>query len=507
MKKVSEEKKKVRSRVFEIVQYEKNRVTGEDLGFNERTILDGLAKRERGLQNWAYIRHDKDVYVEGDDIPEGQEVGDVRPPHWHVILQFNSQAELDSVAKAFGVAEQFVEKKTGTGAFFDCLYYLVHEDDKQREKGKHVYERSEVYMIPSVAEMNWETVDAREERRMKRLPQALEVEAYIKKLSAGKITLNQVFKESPVLYSKNQSVLKIARRTFLANAEPPLARVNYYMQGPSGTGKTTAAKALARVLFPGVPDNELFCVVSQDTMFEHYDGQPVLIWDDWRASNLLERFDRGMIWKIFAVNPLPTVVNVKYSSVNLINSVNIMTSVGEFHEFMNELAGEYTDKSRRKHKAEDKNQGYRRFPVFLEIAQTSYDLYVSNSLGGGEYQDYQRVARVEANLLELAKNSSPENDQKVIEPVAKLHNQLYEKSSANEEIQEVKVKVIYDDISKPLPYVPIQNRKPVEDNHEYFYFEECTNCHNQMNRITKNKEEEGALIFVPQCNKCDGLPF
>ena len=46
-----------------------------------------------------------------------------------------------------------------------------------------------------------------------------------------------------------------------------------------------------------------------------------------------------MVWKLFATNPLPTVVNVKYSSVNLINSVNIMTSVVEFHKFMNKLAG------------------------------------------------------------------------------------------------------------------------------------------------------------------------
>ena len=42
------EKKKIRSRVFEIVQYEKNRTTGEDLNFNENVILAGLAKKEKG---------------------------------------------------------------------------------------------------------------------------------------------------------------------------------------------------------------------------------------------------------------------------------------------------------------------------------------------------------------------------------------------------------------------------------------------------------------------------
>ena len=74
-------------------------------------------------------------------------------------------------------------------------------------------------------------------------------------------------------------------------------------------------------------------------MFEKYDGQPVLFGTTGEQRNFLERFDRGMVWKLFATNPLPTVVNVKYSSVNLINSVNIMTSVVEFHKFMNKLAG------------------------------------------------------------------------------------------------------------------------------------------------------------------------
>ena len=42
------EKKKIRSRVFEIVQYEKNRTTEEDLNFNENVILAGLAKGKEG---------------------------------------------------------------------------------------------------------------------------------------------------------------------------------------------------------------------------------------------------------------------------------------------------------------------------------------------------------------------------------------------------------------------------------------------------------------------------
>ena len=63
------------------------------------------------------VRHDKDKYVEGDDIPEGSKIGDVRPPHWHVLLKFKNQIEFSTIAKLFNVPENLVEKKTGAGAF------------------------------------------------------------------------------------------------------------------------------------------------------------------------------------------------------------------------------------------------------------------------------------------------------------------------------------------------------------------------------------------------------
>ena len=97
---------------FEIVQYEKNRTTGEDLNFNENVILAGLAKREEGSRIGLISSMTKTFTSRGTIYQKRQFVGDKRPRHWHVLLEFNSQAELDSVAKAFGVAENFVEKKS-----------------------------------------------------------------------------------------------------------------------------------------------------------------------------------------------------------------------------------------------------------------------------------------------------------------------------------------------------------------------------------------------------------
>ena len=96
--------KKIRSRFYMIMQYEKNPRTGENLNFNESAILKGLQEREESLNAWAYVCHDKDVYNQDDDIPEGKKIGDKRPKHWHVMLQFKNAVEISSLARSFNVS-------------------------------------------------------------------------------------------------------------------------------------------------------------------------------------------------------------------------------------------------------------------------------------------------------------------------------------------------------------------------------------------------------------------
>lgn len=438
---------KIRSRIYQIVQYEKHPITGEDLNFNESVIKLGLKKREKGLLGWAYVRHDKDEYVVGDDIPDGKFVGDLRPPHWHLILMFKSQAELSSVAKTFGVAEQYVDKMVGQGAFYDGVYYLTHEDNKQRELGKTVYDRSKIVVQPydeATLDEFWQVVDDRELKRLKSIPQGVKIDKYIKQLNDGKLTLKELYKKDSVLATKNSQLFKKARALGLENATPPSVRVNYYLQGNAGAGKTLSAKMLARSLYPDKEDDEIFFVVGDGSVpFDGYDGQPVIIWDDWRAKDILTKFDRGTVWKLFAVNPDKISVNVKYSHVNLINAVSIITSVTPFKKFIDDLAGKYTDNKRQVHEAEDKNQGYRRFPVFLEITKESYQMYVSLAMKDGEYEKYQPIVSVQNNIIELAQNPTPQNIDKVMSPVKRVHQTIEDKYSQKSEMKEIDVTIEY----------------------------------------------------------------
>lgn len=57
--------------------------------------------------------------------------------------------------------------------------------------------------------------------------------------------------------------------------------------------------------------------------------------------------------------------------------MNIINSVQDCNDFLDRLAGEYTDKQGNKQEAEDKAQSYRRFPLTITINDNSYDLKVN----------------------------------------------------------------------------------------------------------------------------------
>lgn len=428
--------KKVRSRVYMIVQYEKNPVTGEDLNFNEAVIKNGIKEKEKSLINWAYCKHDKDVIVD-DDVKVNPELtlGNKRPDHWHVMLKFKNAIEISSVAKAFKVPENMIDKWNGAGAFEDGVYYMTHEHDNQREKGKHVYDRSEIiFQNDKIAQAVWDAIDNREDRRMFKLSKSEAVERYIKKLSNGEMTLRQAFEEDKVVYVENEGTFKRARRLFLKHSPLPLVRSNFYVSGKGGHGKGVISKALARAMYPELTDDECYFVVGDGKVaFDNYDGQPVIIWDDWRADDLLSKFDRGTVWKIFAIHPEKVSQNVKHGEVVLANAVNIVNCVDTFEKFINDLAGEYIDTNKIKHKAEDPGQGYRRFPLFINVAPDSFDLYASMALTGGEMNEYQKIVNMQVNTIELAKNDTLENEKMVMQPLLTVTKKVRDHHGDNKE--------------------------------------------------------------------------
>ena len=115
----------MRARIFEVVQYEHNPLTGESLNFGLDNIQAGL--EHRSIKEWAYICHTRDPYTQHDwdEYVEryGQEpqwnVGDHKAPHWHIVGRCQSAIEIDAIAKWFKVPVQQVEVPRGRDAFLD----------------------------------------------------------------------------------------------------------------------------------------------------------------------------------------------------------------------------------------------------------------------------------------------------------------------------------------------------------------------------------------------------
>lgn len=292
--------------------------------------------------------------------------------------------------------EFLVEVAKGKGAFLDCVEYLPHSSEKEQEKGKTLYSDEEVH-----SNFDWrKELNEREENRLKyggdlSPKKRMEWDVFYD----GK-TLKECKEENKLLYMDDIDKLKKHRLTYIADhMEVPKNRINIYICGGGGVGKDTASRAIARCLYPYITsDEDLFFELGCDNVsYEGYDAQPVNILSDYRAYTLLDTFKgRENLFKVFDSHPHNSKVNVKFSSVKLVNTVNIVNSVQGYETFLNGLAGHYKDKKGIEHQAEDKAQSYRRFPIIFELEEDTITIYVNQyfinkSADATEYKVWKKM--------------------------------------------------------------------------------------------------------------------
>lgn len=421
-------------RIFNVMQYEKHTETGETLLTEEQIRVALLSHRT--VKRWAYICHDKDVYsaLDEEQNPDHKS-GEVKPRHWHIVLECGSNVEIGVVARWLGVAENFVETAKGAGAFLDCVQYLTHEQEKQQLLGKRLYADSEV---KSNFEFRAE-LDKRAENRAKynrdlNLKERIRMEVLL-----NGMTLRQVIDKYPYEYQQDFAYLERCRIRYISKIAPmPKRRINYYVEGSGGIGKGLISRALARALIDRenlLKDDEIFFEVGADrTSFEGYDGQPVLIWNDCRASTLLTKLDgRENVFNVFDPYPADIQQNIKYGSIRLNNEINIVNSVQTWKEFLDELAAEYK-RNGQVHKAEDKRQSYRRFPFFLVLHEEDYDLGMNKGVFDGtrEFEQYMMYRGMQANMRRIADRCGDNYElynletKKIVQPVMEKHEELKE---------------------------------------------------------------------------------
>lgn len=392
---LKEKYKKNRQRTFNIMQYVEHPETGEPL-ITEDRIKDALSKF--GQCRYAYILHDKDKKEDGSE----------KKPHFHIVIQTQSPVNLIVVAERFDIMPNFIDIPKGRNSFGDCCEYLTHENPKEQEKGKYLYNDSEIRANFNFRELIDKTVTIRMNSELRGGVGSLKT-YYFNQVHKGKMTLTDVYNEDKEFYYNHERQLKYFRGVYLEeHAEMPRVRMNFYVYGEGGAGKDVMSRALARSLFPDeMDDNKIFYTVGNDNvLFDGYDGQPVVIWSDFRAEELLKTFNfkRGIIFKIFDTHPTKFNLNVKYGKINLINKYNIVNSVQEYKDFLDGLSGEYVDAMGTEHLSEDKKQSYRRFPIIIPIRTDDFDVLINKGfVGTGDYFEYKEIKNIQGNLRELMK--------------------------------------------------------------------------------------------------------
>lgn len=456
----------MKARIFNIMQYERHPETGEKL-LEENTIKKAL--EHKTIKQWAYIVHDKDKYTEEEEakgLTYGKKAGDEKGKHFHIACRCDCAVDTAIIAKWFNIPENFVDVPKGRGAFLDCVEYLTHESEKQQAKGKHRYEDEEVK-----SNFEWrEELDKRAESRLK-YGRDLDPKKrmFYDVLYNGK-TLEECETEDRILYMENLDRLKKLRLEYLKKLDPPANRINYYVCGEGGIGKGLISRAIARSLFPNIEkDCDLFFNVGDDGVsFDGYDGQPVIIWNDRRAVDLIRELGgRGAVFNVFDTHPTKIRQNIKYGDVNLVNVVNIVNGPDDYIEFLNGLAGDYVDKNGVRHVAENKKQSYRRFPFIIPVHVDDFDMLLNKGFvdDKADYTEYIQYNNIRGNMRRIAERLGNnekllrEVEARTVKPITDKHKEVMEKLEGEAEESEEDILKEFENYGK----IQLDLNKPPKD--------------------------------------------
>jgi len=352
---------------------------GVEPWITEEQIADGL--NHATIKRWAWVWHDRDVYTEQDEIADRNDrikAGEMKFKHAHIMLDIPSKFPISTVARWFNVPPQQVTVMRGRGAFLDGVEYLPHESPRAIEQFKTHYDDDEIHASPGF-DFRKELTDLQAHRAKygKRAGDMTPADTMRMHVMHDGWNMKQCRDDDPLTYAKIRSSLPPLRLDYLLDAEPCPFRMNIYVDGPGGIGKTSFCRYLAEMLFSNT-DSAYFTIGNDERVtFDGYDGQPAIIWDDVRVSGLIRQFGRDGVFRLLDPHPDKDAQQAKHSRVILTNAMNIINGIQPYEEFIAGLAGTYTDREGVQHQAEDENQAWRRIPLILRVTPDDFKVLIN----------------------------------------------------------------------------------------------------------------------------------
>jgi hypothetical protein len=315
--------------------------------------LDQIINSRNMITKWAWIIHDKDVYLfdDQDKIPVGKQVGDFKPPHYHIYLKFKDVCTDKHIAQWFGVERQSVEKIKGR--LSDVLKYLTHANDQK----KYQYSSHEI-------KANFDIQLAI--RNDLNLPERLvEISLMIKndQLTRLNYTDHLTNLEYCHYYTEIHRYWKYRedelKKDFVRNMEC------IYIYGVADAGKSTLAKEIA-------DKNGLsfYEIEGSNDPLGNYAGEQCVIFNDLRYNSKSMTFDD--ILRMFDNHHSAKGVKSRYYNKFLQAKLCILTTTKPMEDFFIDY-----DKTRVQ---EDMNQFKRRFKTYIIMNEKNIEIYLWNYL-------------------------------------------------------------------------------------------------------------------------------
>ena len=422
--------------------------------FVEELKQDRGTHRKSNLIHYAWCLHDKDTYGEIEfadpfipGVPQHVDKDAHKPDHIHLAVQFENAVSNVSLAKRANLPIGCIRKPEAIyNQFMAITTYLTHMRAEEQAKGKHRYDDDEVHCDFNYKEaVDKYLVDKDKYQRLKnRSPRAI-ADKMINDLEAGEIDLEGAKRRAKTisgyaLFLRYEKEFRQARMEYIKRGYQMRPRINIYIYGAAGTGKSTLSQRLARALFPQYEDYECyFTVGAAGVRFDDYEYQPVIIWEDVRGEELLKEYKREGILNLMEPNPKKRSYSIKFGKVTLTHQVNIFTGPEEDTKFVAALMAEYKDGGQVIAEDKDKEQLLRRLPIVIRLTRNELSVFSNSRIFANpptqtsEYSVYAQLTN--CNIADLnrffASDALDEAFASITEPIVELRDEYMKRVEAD----------------------------------------------------------------------------
>lgn len=252
------------------------------------------------------IYHDKDSKIIWNDYTKLKETV-YKDIHIHVLLKTVDGQDVETIATAVGVQPQYIEyAKRGKYAYNNMLSYLIHAKDTQ----KHQYSPKEVITlvgedyskIYQENKLNWQkgALVKTDDQKVHKLT-TRQIDVLLEKIMDNEVSRAYVenMPEPRMAYISNrrlfENAFEIANKNKFQRyrqdlAEMKFKKINVYLYGDTGVGKSALAREISKAVTEKVYNDtrkvwNTVSLAARNAMDEYTDEE-IIILDDFRSNSM-----------------------------------------------------------------------------------------------------------------------------------------------------------------------------------------------------------------------------